>query len=161
MSERSDRLTRRMQEEGEKTLAFFRSIPADKWHTPVYVDGGTWTIHEVLCHFVDTERSLAWVIADVLTGGASAPEGIDIDAHNASHVAELVSWEPAVLLDAFHAARQATIATLQNLPESDLDRMGRHPVLGLKSVEDLIKIMYLHIKGHQRDMQRALDRTAT
>ncbi len=160
MSERTDHLVQRMREEGEKTLAFFQSLPPDKWRTPVYADGTVWTIHEVLCHFVDAERSLRWVVADVLSGGAGAPEGIDINVYNAEHVAELVPWGPAALIDAFITARQATIALLQNVSDSDLDRVGRHPVLGLKSVEDLIKIMYLHLKGHQRDMQRALDRTS-
>jgi hypothetical protein len=159
MSERITYLARRLREEGEKTLAFFRAIPPDKWCTQVYGDGPTWTIHEILCHFVDSEHYLRLMVADVLAGGPGAPDSMDMDAvnaHNAAHVAALACREPAALLDAFAEERQTTIAAFAETDEANLDRIGRHPVLGPKPVEELLKTIYRHNKLHQRDIQRML-----
>jgi uncharacterized damage-inducible protein DinB len=159
MSERITFLAKRLREEGEKTLAFFRAIPPEKWRIQVYSDGPTWTIHEILCHFVDAEHRLRGLVADVLAGGPGAPESMDMDfinATNATHVAELAHREPAALLDAFAEARQKTIAAFEQTDEANLDRVGRHPVMGPKPAEEIIKLIYVHNKGHQRDIQRAL-----
>jgi len=159
MSERITYLARRLQDEGEKTLAFFRAIPPEKWCTRVYGDGPAWTIHEILCHFVDSEHYLRLMVADVLAGGPGAPDSMDLDAinaHNATHVAELACRESAALLETFAEERQATIATVEKADEANLDRIGRHPVLGPQPVEDLLKTIYRHNKIHQRDILRAL-----
>ena len=159
MSERITHLAQRLQEEGEKTLDFFRAISPEKWRTQVYGDGATWTIHEILCHFVDAEHYLRLMVADVLAGGPGAPDSMDLDAvnaHNARHVAKLACREPAALLEAFAQERQATIATFETTDDANLDRVGRHPVLGPKPAAELLKTIYVHNKGHQRDIQRAL-----
>jgi hypothetical protein len=160
MSERITFLAKRLQEEGEKTLAFFRAIPPEKWRIQVYGDGPAWTIHEILCHFVDAEYRLRGLVTNVLAGGPGAPESMDIDvinATNATHVTELTRREPAALLDAFAEERRKTIAAFEQTDESNLDRVGRHPVVGPKPAEEIIKLIYVHNKGHQRDIQRALD----
>ncbi len=157
MNERGAVITKRMQDGGSKTLAFFRAIPSDRWNTPVYTDGMVWTVRQILCHLLDAERELRRVVADVLAGGTGAPEGIDINAHNARAVSQMDHWEPEALLAAFGEARQATIATFEQAQDADFDRVGRHPVLGVRPLDELIKVMHLHTKMHQRDIQQALD----
>ena len=45
---------------------------------------------------------------------------------------------------------------MQSLQEDHLDRLGRHPALGLVTLETLITAMYGHVLFHMRDAQRAL-----
>jgi DinB superfamily len=156
MSERRALIAKRMRDEGDRTLAFFRAIPPNQWNTQVYSEGSSWAIREVLCHFLDAEHGLQRVVADVLAGGSGAPEGIDINEWNENAVGKMGHWQPAELIDAFAEARQATLAAFEHADDSNFDRVGRHPVLGVRPLDELIKIMYLHNKAHQRDIQRVL-----
>ncbi len=156
MTERRTLIARRMKDEGERTLAFFRALTPEQWRTPIYTEGSCWTVREVLCHFVDAERNLSRIVVDVLAGGSGAPEGIDVNQWNENAVGQMEHWEPAALLDAFADARQATLAAFERVEDADFDRVGRHPVLGMRPLDELIKIMYLHNKAHQREIERVL-----
>ncbi len=149
-------IARRLIEEGDKTLAFFRAIPPDQWNAQVYTEGSCWTIRQIMCHFVDAERGLQRIVADVLAGGSGAPDGMDIDLYNENAVARMASWQRAELLEAFAKGREATLAVFENAEDQDFDRTGRHPVLGIKPLDELIKIIYVHNRMHQREIEKVL-----
>jgi hypothetical protein len=152
-------IVERMTESGEKTVAFFRAIPPDKLTTHIYTDGSAWNIMQILYHFVDAERQLCRVIINVLAGGEGAPEGYDVIAHNERRVAKMNDdWTLDKLLDAFSEGRKTTLAAIASVTDSDLDRMGRHPVLGVRPLAELIKVIALHNKMHQREIQEALEK---
>ncbi len=158
MSERKSALMLRMREEGEKTVAFFRGLAPDAWDRRIYADGPAWTVREIMCHFLNVEEGLQALVRDVLAGGGGAPDGMDIDSYNAEHVAQMAHWKPDDLITAFAETRQGTIEVFQTAQESDFDRMGRHPLIGNRSLEDLVRTIYLHNKNHQREIMRSFAR---
>jgi uncharacterized damage-inducible protein DinB len=51
-------LAERLRREGEKVVAFFTPLTDEQWKAEVYTEGTTWTIRNVLAHFVTSERGL-------------------------------------------------------------------------------------------------------
>jgi hypothetical protein len=61
------------------------------------------------------------------------------------------------MITAFEETRAATLSVIESLSDSDLDRQGRHPWLGVAELEKIIKLIYRHNMLHQRDIQKALE----
>ena len=62
------------------------------------------------------------------------------------------------LLEVFKAVRKDMIIWVLGIGESDLERNGRHPFLGLTTLREMIKMVYLHDQIHLRDIKRVLNR---
>jgi hypothetical protein len=72
-------LADRLKTEGDKTAAFFASLSADQWKSEVYTEGETWTIRNVLAHYVTAEKGFVKIFASIRAGGPGASEDFDID----------------------------------------------------------------------------------
>ena len=57
MSETAE-LAETLKTEGERMLAFFAELTDAQWVSEVYTEGETWTIRNVLAHYVTSERGL-------------------------------------------------------------------------------------------------------
>ncbi len=156
MSELAQQLADSLEAEGAKTLEFFESLQAQDWSTQVYRDGPGWKVHDLLAHFTEVEGSMLRLIRRVAEGGQGVDPGFNIDQWNAEHTAELSHWEQARLLAEFAQRRAATVAFARGLDETRLQRSGRHPALGEAQVSQMLRLMYLHLQGHQRDIRRAI-----
>jgi hypothetical protein len=150
-------ITKRLKEEGDKTLAFFRALTADQWSLQIYTDGSGWTIREIACHLLNVEMGFHALITDILAGGPGAPEGMVIDEYNEEQVGQMDGSDVRAVLDAFAAARASTVALVQGMCPEDFDREGRHPYFGVVPVGKMLKLIYHHTMLHQRDIRRALD----
>lgn len=156
MSELAQQLAASLEAEGSKTLDFFRSLAAEQWQRQVYADGPGWTVHDLLAHFTEVEGSILRLVRAVVEGGAGVKEGFDIDRWNAEHTAELSQWEDEKLMAEFAHRRAATVELARGLNNAQLDLRGRHPALGVTEVKHMLRLMYLHLQGHQRDIRRVL-----
>ncbi len=153
-----NKLVQKLQTEGEKTLAFFRELPPEAWERPIYSEGATWTVRDILAHLVSAESSIPRLITVLLEEGRQIPPDFDLDAYNRREVGKMADVTPAELLERFARQRAATVETVQRLTEADLQTVGRHPFLGEAPVEDMLKLMYRHTQIHQRDIRKALGR---
>ena len=142
--------------EGEKTLAFFRALAPHEWEVQVYADGPAWTVHKLLAHFTEVEGSIPRLMRSILKGGSGVEEGFDIDAWNAAQTDELSRQDRETLLAEFGRRRAATVVLVLAMSAADLDQRGRHPFLGVTEIKHMVRLMYLHLQGHRRDMRRAL-----
>ncbi len=156
MTDTPEHLTKRLLEEGEKTIAFFRALPPGQWEVQVYAEGMCWNVQQVLAHFVSTENSLARLVANIQAGGAGAPVDFNIDAYNERKVAELRAASTAELIDRFAAQRRQTADLVARLQPEDLSRAGRHPFLGVAPLEEIIKLIYRHNGIHLRDVRKVI-----
>ena len=156
MSETSAFLAGRLKTEGEKTAAFFASLTESQWQANVYTEGATWNVRSLLAHFVTIEQSFSEVFANVCAGGSGAPEDFDIDAYNAVQQQKTVSLSPQELLEQFNILRAKTIAFVMTLSAADLEKYGRHPFLGVITLAEMIKALYVHSQTHLRDLRRIL-----
>jgi hypothetical protein len=154
MADTPQRLVDRLLDEGEKTRQFFEAIPAEDWELQVYSDGGQWRIRQILAHFVAAEASLQKLVENILKGGEGSPPDFDLNRFNESRVGRLEGTPPTELLVEFFRLRQQTAQLVARIKPEDLQRTGRHPYLGVASVEEIIKLMYRHNQIHQRDIRR-------
>ena len=96
------------------------------------------------------------LIKDVLAGGSGAPEEFKIDRFNENEVAGLDLLPFQDLLVEFETLRSGNVQLVQGMTLTDLSRLGRHPFLGMTTLEEIVKLLYRHNQIHQRDIRKAL-----
>lgn len=157
MSDLARRLSVSLEREGKKTVAFFEALADTDWAVQVYRDGDAWTVHDLLAHFTEVEGSIPRLIARILEGEAGVAEDFDIDRWNARYTTEMSAHDRDYLLAEFARRRAATGDMVRAFTDQDLEVSGRHPFLGSSQVKDMLKLMYVHLQIHQRDIRKALN----
>ena len=149
-------LADKLRSEGEKFFALFAGLSDEQWSAEVYTEGTTWTIRNVLSHFVTSERGLVKLFEQIRLGGDGSPDDFSIDRYNASMQARTQALSPQELLEQYREVRDTSIAWTLSLSELDLEKQGKHPFLGLTSIREMIKMLYLHNQTHYRDMKKVI-----
>jgi hypothetical protein len=149
-------LADKLKSEGEKFYAIFAGLTDEKWQTEVYTEDQTWTIRNVLAHFVTSERGLVKLFERIRTGGEGAADDFSIDRYNAAQQRKTKDLPPQELLEQYKAVRSDSVAWTLSLEESDLEKEGRHPFLEMTTLREMIKMLYLHNIIHYRDMKKVL-----
>jgi hypothetical protein len=155
MPETTDFLAKRLQTEGEKTLAHFAAFGADDWARTIYTEGAHWSAQAVFAHLVTSEQGLFKLFVEIQRGGAGAAEDFDIDRYNARQQEKTQNLTAADLLDLYRTTRAELVAWVASLSEADLQKTGRHPFLGVTTLAEMLKMIYLHNQLHLRDLRRA------
>lgn len=155
MPDDPERLVANLKRECQKTLDFFQALTSEQYDQMIYTEGAGWKIRQILAHFVASEVAIRLLIENILAGGAGAPEDFKLDEYNERWVTKLFELTPAELLQQFSTARQASVDLVSRMSPSDLERSGRHPFLGIASLEAMVKLLYRHNQLHQRDIRRA------
>ena len=155
MSELND-LANKLKSEGERFYALFAGFTDDQWTSEVYTEGETWTIRNVLAHFVTSERGLLKLFERIRTTGEGAAEDFSIDRYNAAQQQRTKDLAPQELLEQYRAIRSDAIAWTLSLSEEDLEKVGRHPFLGMTTIREMLKMLYIHNLTHYRDMKKVL-----
>lgn len=153
MSDSPSFLANRLQAEGQKTAAFFTELNDAQWQTQVYTEGDTWTMREVLAHFVTAERGFLRLFGDILEGGKGIPEDFSIDRYNASQQEKSKDLTTEELLNQFAAVRAQMVEWVGARSLEELNLEGRHPFLGQVTLGDMIKMVYRHNQIHFRDFR--------
>ena len=156
MSTDTKNIADKLEKEGHKTLGFFANIDEAQWPLVVYRDDQEWTVHYLLAHFVEVEESIPRLIRSVLEGGSGVSEDFDIDHHNQQHTPQMAQNPRQFLLDEFQRLRRESVELVRGMEESDLELEGRHPFLGETSIKEMLKLMYIHLNMHMRDIRRVL-----
>ena len=149
-------LAGRLDEEGQKTRRFFNHLTSDQWERTVYTEGAGWSIRQVLAHFVSTESAIARLVNNILAGGTGSQENFKMNEYNERKVAALEQVSPAELLERFSQLRQESSSIVRNMAPEDLAKVGRHPFLGITTIEEILKLLYVHNQIHMRDVKRGL-----
>ncbi len=149
-------LAEKLKTEGDKFTRIFSELTDEQWQTEVYTEGTTWTIRNVLSHFVTSERGLVKLFEQIRQGGNGAADDFSIDRYNASQQAKTKDLSAAELLENYKSTRAETITWVSGLKESDLDIVGRHPFLKFTTMREMIKMLYLHNQIHYRDLKKVL-----
>jgi hypothetical protein len=155
MSELNE-LADKLKSEGDKFFALFAGLADTQWQSQVYTEGETWTIRNVLAHFVTSERGLVKLFERIRLTGEGAADDFSIDRYNATQQEKTKSLPPQELLEQYKAIRADSIAWTLSLEESDLEKQGRHPYLGVTTLREMIKMLYVHNQVHYRDMKKVL-----
>ena len=157
MSEPKELIIKRLQEEHDKTVAFFRALSANDFQQQVYTTGTHWNVRNLLAHFVSAERTFAFYGKEIIAGGEGAPEDFVINEFNETQVGKMKEISAAELIQQFVSARADTITLVQSMSDADFTRVGRHPWFGKVPLGDMIKLIYRHTMIHTRDIKKALE----
>jgi uncharacterized damage-inducible protein DinB len=149
-------LAEKLKTEGERMAQFFSSLTDDQWTNEVYTEGTTWSIRNVLSHFVTSERGLLKLFERVRTSGEGASEDFSIDRYNAVQQEKTKDLAPAELLEQYKQTRAESVAWVNGLKDEELEIQGRHPFLGETVIREMIKMLYIHNQLHYRDVKRTI-----
>ena len=149
-------LADKLKAEGEKVTGIFAGLMESQWLTEVYTDGELWNFRNVLAHFVTSERGLLKLFERIRTTGEGSPEDFSIDRYNTAQQQKTRELTPQELLEQYKAVRADSVAWVAGLKENELEIMGRHPFLGMTTIREMIKMLYIHNQTHYRDMKKAL-----
>lgn len=149
-------LVEKLETEGQRMYAFFADLTDDQWGKEVYTEGTTWSIRNVLSHYVTSERGLVQLFERIRTTGEGAADDFSIDRYNASQQEKTKDLKPAELLELYKQTRAESVQWVSGLKDEELEIKGRHPFLGETIIREMIKMLYLHNQLHYRDVKRAL-----
>jgi DinB superfamily len=155
MSELNE-LADKLKAEGDRFVSIFADLKDDQWSSEVYTEGETWTLRNVLAHFVTSERGLLKLFEQIRQTGQGSAEDFSIDRYNAAQQRKTQDVLPQELLEQYKTIRADSIAWTLSLSESDLEKQGRHPFLGVTTIREMIKMLYIHNLTHYRDMKKVL-----
>ena len=155
MSETAE-LAAKLKSEGEKSSAFYGGLTKDQWNLQVYADGAVWSIRSILAHLMTAERSFVTLFEEIRRGSAGVPEDFAIDRYNARQQEKTRELNPGELLERYRSIREQMVAWVSSLQDAELEITGRHPFLGVTTLREMIKLIYIHNQTHYRDIQRAL-----
>jgi hypothetical protein len=156
VSDTTSHLKNRLIKEGKKSLDYFGTLSPDDWDRTIYTEGSCWTIHQVLAHFVTAEEGFHQLIGNIKDGGSGTPEDFDLNAYNERRVDRVIDIPVSDLMLRFSDVRQQTVELVAGMENSDLDKQGRHPFLGVASLADIIKLIYRHNQIHIREVRKIL-----
>jgi hypothetical protein len=136
--------------------ALLRGLPAS-W-TQAHEGGETWSPFDVMGHLIHGEL-VDWIprAKIILTDGDA--RAFDRFDRLAQFTASAGRTMPD-LLDAFARLREANLRELRslNLTDADLDRLGRHPELGVVTLRQLLATWVTHDLDHIMQISRVLAR---
>ncbi len=153
---RGEKLVEKLKRGISKSQEVFRSVEPDLWEQPIFDDPESWDLKDLVAHFIYSEELVLSIAQDIAFGGEGFPEDIDIDAFNENGIETLRHRSVDDLLDILTEIRKASIAWVLELDELELDRVGRHPVLGASNVETIINSIYAHQLLHMRELATRL-----
>ncbi len=149
-------LAEKLKTEGERMAAFFSELAEEQWTSEVYTEGTTWSIRNVLSHFVTSERGLIRLFERIRTTGEGSADDFSIDRYNAAQQEKTKDLAPAELLEQYKQVRAESVKWVNGLKDEELEIKGRHPFLGETVIREMIKMLYLHNQMHYRDVKRTL-----
>lgn len=149
-------LAEKLRSEGDRMTAFFSELTDAQWNAEVYTEGTTWSIRNVLSHYVTSERGLLRLFERIRTTGEGASDDFSIDRYNAAQQEKSKDLTPAELLDQYKQVRAEAVQWVSGLKDEELEIKGRHPFLGETVIREMVKMLYLHNQLHYRDVKRAL-----
>ncbi len=155
MPEAAD-LAVKLKSEGEKFSGFFGGLTPEQWSAEVYTEGSVWTIRSILAHLMTAERAFLSLFEDIRKGGPGVSDDFVIDRYNARQQEKTRDQTPTELLESYRSMRGRMVAWVAGLEDGELERTGRHPFLGVTTLREMIKMVYIHNQTHYRDIRRVL-----
>ena len=155
MSETLD-LAQKLKSEGEKLVVSFSGLADAQWTKEVYTEGAVWSIQNILAHLVMSEGSLVRLFERIRQGGEGVAQDFEIDRYNAHQQEKAKELTPPELLEQYKHTRAKTVKWVASMSDSDLEKTGRHPFLGITTLREMIKMIYIHNQTHYRDLRRVL-----
>lgn len=152
MSERIARLKENLNAARSK-LNEALDLIGEREDEQIYSEGAQWTLRQLAIHLAlaDTGHNrMVWHYAE---GKEFIPADYDINRYNKRSVEKKAEMTLAQARDSLKQSREEFITWLDAVEdESVLDKTGRHPIMKILTLEEIIGIMGNHEIGHANDI---------
>ena len=156
MNSRRNDILAELRKNEEEIIAFYKGLSSAQLKITVYPEVPSWTVQQVLAHFITIEPSMQWLFKNILAGGPGSPEDFDVDRFNLTQPRKLDGLTLDELVSKFRSVRRDTMAIVEGMNEKDLDREGRHAFHGHGKLERFIVWVYEHTRLHLEDIRKIL-----
>ena len=156
MSERKKAIEAYLRHAHQATWPILAEIPESARATPVYGEGGPWTVRDVVAHLADAETGLLGQVQRLLAGKVTVPPDFDLNRWNRSAVRRSQGRPFEDLIEEIRRSHLEAVNTLQLCSEDGLDLQGRHSSGETLTAEGFFRRMADHRREHTHDVQQAL-----
>lgn len=153
---RTEKWTKALADARSALLETLRGLSPEQWEQVVYGEGDGWTVRTIVGHLVDSERGMSIHIHKIRKGEETLPPGFDLEQWNGGIKDRMGAATPAELLAGLESTRARTLQGLGGLTESEWALTGRHPSLGVITVEQYYETIAGHERMHLAHIQKAL-----
>ena len=115
-----------------------------------------WKVRDIFEHLCISEHTLRRLFEQIVATGQGVAEDFDVNAFNQGKTGRFASLSRDELFKLYADTREKTIAFTRGLSDEQLTLRARHPAIGESSLEEQIKLIYLHHQMHMRDVKKAL-----
>lgn len=155
MTSELEKIVNKLTNDGKNVISVFGALSPEQAEREFYTSElDVWKVKHVLAHLIFAEQEFLNLFANILAGGEGAREGFDVDQYNFETMVDFKDRTLEQLMAEFERTRVETIDFIQKLSEVDVQKVGRHPALGVTSLLDMIKMIYVHSQMHTRDVKK-------
>jgi hypothetical protein len=147
-------LLRPLEGQREETLRVINSITEDDLETSVRGDGRS--VRQLLCHLIDREHGMNFVISRALAGEVVHLSQEDRDEISRTEADPAPAWDLGRIRRELMEARDTLRQTFRSMSEEDLDRPLRWPEWPARSIRTSIPYMLEHEDSHLDELRTAL-----
>lgn len=122
-------------------------------------DPSDWTVHSVIAHLASAASEMLQNAQTIATGEDPIQPDFDVDRWNARMVHKAAPVPTARLLDRITRSNQKWLRFLDKIPNSHLNRRGRHGRGDILTVEGFMRRYANHEAHHATEISAALQRS--
>jgi uncharacterized protein (TIGR03083 family) len=156
MGERTEILKKELQDARDALLQAMDTIVEGDWAKPTSVHG--WTVKDVVSHLAYNQPTQPRLIRNILDGKGGTPANFDLAYFNRRGIEKQQGKEIPQLKAELAVGHTETIRLLDEISESDLDKLGNHASAGNTTLEQIFRTIARHDREHTEHIRDALRR---
>ena len=142
----------------EELLEMIGQMELDDWNKTVQTEDGHWTVKQVMLHLATSETGQLRTAKAIAAGQPTVPDDFDLNRYNNRQVEKNKDKQPPEILFGMAESRQQVFAFIDEVPEADLDKRGKHGRGDVISVEQLFYRIGEHEAEHAATIRAALEK---
>lgn len=157
MSERLENRKQVLAESRAKLMDALERI-GNRGDEQIYSDGAQWTLRQLVIHLALADKGHNQMIYRYAQGEEFIPEDYDVDRYNQRSVEKSDAMTLEQAIAALNQSRAELLAWFdEQEDDSFLDQSGRHPMMRILSLYQIITVMSQHEVGHADDILAMLE----
>jgi hypothetical protein len=128
-----------------------------RWETPVYSEGASWTVRQLVIHLVVTDKGHNNMIRAIAQGENTIPDDFDLERFNRRSVEKRADMTPDELRDSLRATAAERLVWLDTCNDATLEKKGRHGTMQILSIAEILDVVAGHERLHAGDIARILE----
>jgi hypothetical protein len=157
MSDRKQKLRETIEADHAASMGILNALTEEQWQLPVPSEtDAPWTARDVLAHLAVSEGGQLGQITRCISGQVTVPDDFDVHRFNKRSVQKQADRTVQDMLSEIETVHAQILTTLDVVPESDLDKTGRHARGDNLTVEQFFHRITEHRRQHAEALRTAL-----